>query len=248
MKFALQTSAGNYVTAISGGGVGGANDATCPVHTDATLADAWEGFILEVDDTVNPPTVIIRTQTGNFVTAVNGGGVNGGNAQPIHTDVTTVGSWEQFLFNFVALAGPSIKITWSANINGPANGNIAATSPITLTLNQDGSWSFSGTFNNSNWLPYNISVAMCVIGSKGTTLRFGTSGFTDAALPWDNNNWTFSLSGTNNGISAAWDELVAGWTWRAQASASPNLSGLWTAIENSAGSIVGTVVTIIGAF
>src|ERR1700733_8743691 len=36
MRFALQTSDGkNYLTAINGGGVGGANDATCPIHTDA---------------------------------------------------------------------------------------------------------------------------------------------------------------------------------------------------------------------
>jgi hypothetical protein len=118
MKFALQTSTGNYVTAINAGGVGGPNDATCPIHTDATIAGAWEGFILQVDDSVNPPTVAIRTQTGNFVTAVNGGGVNGGYAQPIHTDATSVGTWEQFLFNTVAVVQPTIKSSWSADIGG----------------------------------------------------------------------------------------------------------------------------------
>ncbi len=253
MKFALQTSAGNYVTAINGGGVGGPNDATCPVHTDATIANAWEGFIINVvDDSVSPPNVTIQTETGNFVTAVNGGGINGGNTQPIHTDATSVGAWEQFLFNCVATVNP-IKIVWSANIPGPANGNIATTanSPITLTLNPNGSWSFTGTFNNSNWLPYNIAVLIVIVGSRGTALRFGASGFIDAGLPWDNNNWTFNLSGINNSVPGVWDELMEGWIWRGDASANLNLSSLWNGIQNgvqAAGKIIGVIITIAGLF
>ena len=37
MRFALQTSGGEYLTAVNGGGVGGPNDDTCPIHSDATL-------------------------------------------------------------------------------------------------------------------------------------------------------------------------------------------------------------------
>jgi hypothetical protein len=120
MKFALETSGGNYVTAINGGGVGGANDATCPVHIDATLANAWEGFILEVDDTVNPPTVIIRTQTGNFVTAVNGWRQRWQYSTYSHR-LTTVGTWEQFLFKTVpGIIGQQVNsingTSWQASL------------------------------------------------------------------------------------------------------------------------------------
>ena len=75
MTFALQTSQGGYVTAVNGGGIGGPNDATCPVHTDAVNPAGWEQFTLIVDDTANPPTVQIQTANGNYLTAVNGGGV-----------------------------------------------------------------------------------------------------------------------------------------------------------------------------
>jgi hypothetical protein len=252
MKFALQTSAGNYVTAINAGGVGGPNNATCPVHTDATIANAWEGFTINVvDDSVSPPNVTIQTQTNSFVTAVNGGGINGGNTQPIHTDAAVVGTWEQFLFNLVAVVKPSFTLTYNTNINGPANGNIATTAPISLTLNSNGTWSLTGTFNNSNWLPYSMAVVIVIRGAQGTALRFGATGSIDAGLPWDNNNWTFHLTGTNNQITAAWDELMTGWTFRAEASAALTLSGVFNAIQtsfNAAGTALKVIETIVGIF
>ncbi|HLW70193.1 MAG TPA: hypothetical protein VKS22_06180 [Candidatus Binataceae bacterium] len=78
MKFALKTLTGNYVTAVSGGGVGGPNDITCPVHTDQTIADAgaWELFTLLVNDSVNPSTVQIMPFTTN---PTNGAGPNPAN-------------------------------------------------------------------------------------------------------------------------------------------------------------------------
>ncbi len=100
MTFALQTAAGGYVTAVNGGGIGGASDGTCPVHTDATQPSTWEQFTLNVDETSNPPNVTIQTQTGNYVTAVNGGGVGdsqgGDSATPVRTADGAIGSWQLF--------------------------------------------------------------------------------------------------------------------------------------------------------
>jgi hypothetical protein len=100
VPFALQTSNGvNYLTAINGGGVGGPNNASCPIHTDQTNPGPWEIFSLNVDDTTNPPTVTIQTADGYYLTAVNGGDVDGGNSQPIHSDAGSVKNWEQFTFS-----------------------------------------------------------------------------------------------------------------------------------------------------
>jgi hypothetical protein len=105
MKFALQTMNGDYITAINGGGIGGPNNNTCPIHTDATNPSTWEAFSLNVDDSVNPPAVTISTVfppaggTTYFLTAVDGGGIGGPNTQPVHSDATSIGPWQQFTFS-----------------------------------------------------------------------------------------------------------------------------------------------------
>jgi hypothetical protein len=98
---ALQTSNGHYVTAVNGGGIGGPNNSTLPFHTDLPTADGdhppstWETFTLEyVDEQAG--TVALKTETGNYVTAVNGGGVGGPNTTPIHTDAVAVSDWENW--------------------------------------------------------------------------------------------------------------------------------------------------------
>jgi hypothetical protein len=99
--FALQTSGGDYVTAVNGGGVGGPNNASSPIHTDATSVGAWEKFTFNGSIVSGPSgpylsPVTIQAPSGNYLTAVNGGGVGGPNNVPIHTDATTAGSWETF--------------------------------------------------------------------------------------------------------------------------------------------------------
>ena len=93
-QFALKTVNGRYVTAVNGGGMGGPNDATCPIHTDATWVGAWEALTWNYDS--GTKTVTIRTPNGCYLTAVNGGGFGGPNTTPIHTDATARGPWETF--------------------------------------------------------------------------------------------------------------------------------------------------------
>jgi hypothetical protein len=92
--FALKTCNGNFVTAVNGGGIGGPNDASSPVHTDATWVDIWEQLMFEQQD---DDTYAIRTTTGYYLTAINGGGWGeAANLMPIHTDATVLGPWETF--------------------------------------------------------------------------------------------------------------------------------------------------------
>ncbi|HTD57093.1 MAG TPA: hypothetical protein VK670_17010 [Silvibacterium sp.] len=92
-RFALLTMNGHYVTAVNGGGIGGPNDFTAPVHTDTTKIGPWERLIL---DFLPDSKVTVRTSTGHYLTALGGGGMGGPNTMPIHTDATKLGAWETF--------------------------------------------------------------------------------------------------------------------------------------------------------
>ena len=96
--FALRTVNGNYVTAVNGGGMGGPNESTCPFHTDATHGSAWEEFTV-VPVSRPEGTVALRTVNGNYVTAVNGGGIGGDNDTPIHTDAVQIRAWETWVLS-----------------------------------------------------------------------------------------------------------------------------------------------------
>jgi|SRR5580704_11314871 hypothetical protein len=100
---ALKTEDGHYVTAVNGGDIGGPNDQTCPVHTDASVLQDWEKLVLDYDPNTQAGT--LRTFDGHYLTAVNGGGFGGPNDVPIHTDATTVGPWETFSVEYVATPG-----------------------------------------------------------------------------------------------------------------------------------------------
>lgn len=100
--FALKTMTGNYVTAVNGGGCSGPNDATHPIHTDATAIGPWETltFVTQDEDDAGNLIVSINTQTGFYLTALDGGGHGGpnDNNSPIHTDASVLGPWETFTF------------------------------------------------------------------------------------------------------------------------------------------------------
>jgi hypothetical protein len=259
MKFALQTSSGtNYLTAVNGGGVGGANDATCPVHTDQTNPSSWETFVLQVNNDAVPTTAQIMCYNPSsgpyFVTAVNGGGINDGST-PVHTDATTIGAWEQFSFTgSVVNSGPTtIAGKTNVNINNPLGGvlgNIAGS--YLLTINSNGNYSFSGQANNSvPFISYDYVLAVVVVGADKTGYSFGAKG-SIGSTPFGNNNLTLGpQTGNNAAIQANWDGSIGkGWStyWAASATADwpATLQGLVTPLQQ-AGQIVGDIVTVIAA-
>ena len=173
-KFELVTSGGDFVTAVNGGGVGGPNDYTSPIHTDATAALATPFVFTMVDST----HVTIQTCDGYYLTANDGGGFGGANTVPIHTDVNSAtraaGAWEQF--TFVAASCPlpppvytSVKVTVStAGDDARQDDEIVAT--------------FSGQ-----------SSAMCLKPSNAGTDNWGPGG--TSVCPLNSNapdwgNWT----------------------------------------------------------
>jgi hypothetical protein len=99
-QFAIQTASGNFVTAVQGGGIGGPNNATSPIHSDALKVGTWETFV--VTPLNNGLKATIQTCDGHYLTANNGGGFSGPNSgpntTPIHTDANQASAWEQFAF------------------------------------------------------------------------------------------------------------------------------------------------------
>ena len=90
-EFVIQTMVKEtYLTAVGGGG-----RTTDVIHTDATQIGSWERFRLLGGGGYGPfrGAYVIQTATGNYLTAVGGGGRT---TDVIHTDATQIGSWEGF--------------------------------------------------------------------------------------------------------------------------------------------------------
>jgi hypothetical protein len=87
--FAFQTSNGNFITAVNGGGL-----TANALITTATDITAWEEFQVEfVRKTFE--LVSLQTANKNYLTAV---GLGRQLTNAIHSDAVTVGGWESFTF------------------------------------------------------------------------------------------------------------------------------------------------------
>ena len=82
----------NYLTAVGGGG-----RITDVIHTNATQPRSWERFRLipypQVGGSSTPGSFAIQTASGNYLTAVSGGGRT---TDVLHTDATRIAAWEKF--------------------------------------------------------------------------------------------------------------------------------------------------------
>ena len=89
----IQSFDGHYLSAIGGGG-----RTTDVIETNRTAISTWETFQLVPLTGVGPGFYAIRTQTGNYLTAVNSGGI-GSAFEAIHSNATQIGTWEEFYFS-----------------------------------------------------------------------------------------------------------------------------------------------------
>ncbi len=241
MNFALQTASGrNYVTAINGGDIGGPNDGTCPIHTDAANQGQWETVTLQVDDTVNPPTVRILTANGNYLTAVNGGGVGGPNTQPIHTDATVVGDWEKFTLtqaaNSVAQA-PAQPYRFSLDsfqILNTRSGNLFSSSSDTDYV------SFSLTVNNGQPQVKTQSMGNLRNGVYPTNLDFDAVSIADT----DNVVITYHIINSSKGEADATTYLQQAAEKLALAAAGALATAVTTVIGSAIGAALGIAIPV----
>jgi hypothetical protein len=140
-RVAIRTINGNYVTAVNGGGMGEAAN-VLPIHTDATWIEDWEKFKITFLD--NGFCTIQTHVTGNFLTAVNGGGMgNPANTDPVHTDQTNIEAWERFelvevepgIYAFQTEKGNSVTA-----VNGGGMGEAANKLPLHTDATRASTW------------------------------------------------------------------------------------------------------------
>lgn len=96
-SYVMVTANNHFVTFLNQGGIGGLNDGTAPLHTDAYVVGADEKFIvtgLYNSSTGNWISATFKTRTGYYLTAVNGGGIGapstGSGNGIIHTDKSSI--------------------------------------------------------------------------------------------------------------------------------------------------------------
>ena len=89
----IQSFDGHYLSAIDGGG-----RTTDVIETNRTAISTWETFSLVPLSNLGPNFYAIRTLTGNYLTAVNSGGI-GSACEAIHSNATQIGTWEEFYFS-----------------------------------------------------------------------------------------------------------------------------------------------------
>jgi hypothetical protein len=89
--YAIQTVDGHFLTALNNGG----QIANAIQSSSTTIVDeALFNLVSEAGAGVSFGAYAIQTVRGYFITAVGGGGKNGG--ETIHTDARNFGSWEEF--------------------------------------------------------------------------------------------------------------------------------------------------------
>ena len=137
-KIAIRTSAGNYLTAVNGGGIGEAAN-VLPLHTDAGKIGAWEQFKIRF---TADGFCTIQTQNGHYLTAVNGGGI-GDSHNTVSTDRTAIRSWETFTIERVGkgiYAFKTAKGTYFTAVGGGGKGEAANKLPIHTDATKVGGW------------------------------------------------------------------------------------------------------------
>jgi hypothetical protein len=137
-KIAIRTSAGHYLTAVNGGGMGEAAN-VLPLHTDAGKLGPWEQFKIRFH---SDGFCTIQTQNGHYLTAVNGGGIADSH-NIVSTDRNAIRSWETFTIEHVGkglFAFRTAKGTYLTAVGGGGKGEAANKLPLHTDATKIGGW------------------------------------------------------------------------------------------------------------
>lgn len=117
----------------------------------------------------------------------------------------------------------SITVNTYPNVSG-LDGN------ATLTVQESGAYSFSGSWSPSNvftgGVSQDVNLVLTVRDVRGTVWVFSTSG----TVPVES-NYSFNNHGTNASLAENWQFLSAGYSWHDGYSASIDLLATWNDIQ-----------------
>jgi hypothetical protein len=118
----------------------------------------------------------------------------------------------------------SITINSYPNVSG-LNGN------VTLTVEESGAYSFSGSWSPSNpgtgLISQDVNLVLTLRDVRGTVWVFSTSG----TVPWEG-TYSFNNPGTNGSLAENWQFLQEGYTWHDDYAANLDISATWNGIQN----------------
>lgn len=120
-----------------------------------------------------------------------------------------------------------------------------------LTLYQDGTYSFTCHFHDSGAPSYDVDFVWVIASNSGMAFSFEAKGHVAGTFESGSRDWDFTQTGQNDQIKAAWSDLCAGYHYRWSAyvnwDASSALNDVIDALKATA-AIVGAVVAIVAAF
>jgi hypothetical protein len=145
-------------------------------------------------------------------------------------------------------SSPPIVFSWP-NVSFPTPG-VTVAGNVALTLYQDGSYDFSGAFNDSGALDYNLQVVCIAKDSNATGYSFTATGFMHGwTSSWlgGSNNTSFSQSASNNALKSDWwllqtQQDIHGGAIQCTASVNSDLNSLlgqFSAVVGVAGTVIG---------
>jgi len=152
------------------------------------------------------------------------------------------------------LAGGAAATGTTAFI-GPLNtgtivldGGVPVGGSASLTIHQDGTYTFTGQFHDSGFVGYTVTLAYAVISKSGKVFTFSHSSSVAGTVTSGSRTDAFASSGTNQDVATDWENLASGAKFRWQASASLDLTALVNALVaavQAAGTVVGAIIKVV---
>jgi hypothetical protein len=153
-------------------------------------------------------------------------------------------SWQQFQL-YPALPPPpttQLDFDWNPIVfdSGVPVGGYAH-----VTIRNDGSYSFSGHFHDSGGFEYNLQLAWAIKDAKNLVYTFQHQGHVAGTFESGSRNDNWSNDGQNDAIRDNWANLVAAWSWSAQAQANGDLTNLFNTVVGSLGLVTGVIGIVL---
>lgn len=121
----------------------------------------------------------------------------------------------------------------------------------TLTLFQDGSYAFNGSFHDSGAPSYNVDFAWVIVSNSGRAYTFAVQGHMAGTFESGSRDYSWTQNGTNDDVAAHWADLCAGWTYRWTANVNFDAAKALDAIISgltTAGTVISAVIAVVALF